>query len=169
MRLAGWMTLVLAFASPAAAQAPASAPTLDYEFFKARVQPIFLAERPGHARCIACHGSGTPLRLQPLASGRSSWTDEESHKNFDAVRRMVVPGSVKSRLLMHPLAEAAGGDFYHNGGKHWSSQDDPEWQTLKAWVMGEKLAATDRHPRIIQTNSAGNNVHVIDPATNTVV
>jgi YVTN family beta-propeller protein len=35
--------------------------------------------------------------------------------------------------------------------------------------MGEKLAAPGRHPRIIQTNSAGDNVHVIDPATNTVV
>jgi len=162
------MILVLVFASCASAQTP-SASALDYEFFKTRVQPIFLAERAGHARCIACHGSGTPLRLQPLASGRTTWTDEESHKNFDAVRRMVVPGSMKSRLLMHPLAEAAGGDFYHNGGKHWSSQSDAEWQTLKAWVMGEKLAGTERHARIIQTNSAGDNVHVIDPATNKVV
>jgi len=168
MHVARSMILVLVLASPAAAQTPAAS-ALDYEFFKARVQPIFLAERPGHARCIACHGSGTPLRLQPLGAGRTSWTDEESHKNFDAVRRMVVPGSVKSRLLMHPLAEAAGGDFYHNGGKHWSSQNDAEWQTLKAWVMGEKLATTERHARIIQTNSAGDNVHVIDPATNTVV
>jgi YVTN family beta-propeller protein len=168
MHVARSMILVLVLASPAAAQTPAAS-ALDYEFFKARVQPILLAERPGHARCIACHGSGTPLRLQPLAAGRTAWTDEESHKNFDAVRRMVVPGSVKSRLLMHPLAEAAGGDFYHNGGKHWSSQNDAEWQTLKAWVMGEKLGTTERHARIIQTNSAGDNVHVIDPATNTVV
>ena len=71
---------------------------------------------------------------------------------------------------MHPLAESAGGDFYHNGGKHWSSQNDAEWLTLKAWVMGETLTtAAARHPRIIQTNSAGDNVHLIDPATNTVV
>jgi len=82
---------------------------------------------------------------------------------------MVVPGSPKSRLLLHPLTEAAGGDFYHNGGKQFASQNDPEWQVLKSWVMGEKLAAPARHPRIIQTNSAGDNVHVIDPATNTVV
>ena len=129
--------LVLAISSSAAAQTPAAAPALDYEFFKARVQPIFIAERPGHARCIACHASGTPLRLQPLAAGRTAWSEEESRKNFDAVRRMVVPGSMKSRLLMHPLAEADGGDFYHNGGKHWSAQDDPEWQTLKAWVLGQ--------------------------------
>ena len=111
--------------------------TLDYEFFKTKVQPIFLAKRPGHARCIACHGSGTPLRLQPLAPGSTTWNEEESRKNFEAMRRVAVPGNLKSRLLMHPLDEKAGGDFYHNGGKHWSSQNDAEWQTLKAWVLGQ--------------------------------
>ena len=136
MRAAHPLLLVLAFVSTASAQTPA--PALDFEFFKARVQPIFLAERPGHARCIACHGAGTPLRLQPLGEGRTTWTDEESRKNFDAVRRLVVPGApLKSKLLMHPLAESAGGDFYHNGGKHWSSQNDAEWQTLKAWILGQ--------------------------------
>ena len=73
---------------------------------------------------------------------------------FDLLKRMVVPGSVKSQLLVHPLAEAAGGDFYHNGGKHWSSQNDAEWLTIKAWVMGETLASTARHPRIIQHSAA---------------
>jgi YVTN family beta-propeller protein len=170
MRILQSVSLVLASCSIASAQTGSASPTLDFEFFKARVQPIFAAERAGHARCIACHGSGTPMRLQPLAEGRTTWTDEESRKNFDAVRRMVVPGSAKSRLLMHPLAESAGGDFYHNGGKHWSSQNDAEWLTIKAWVMGDTLtAAAERHPRIIQTNSAGDNVHVIDPATNKVV
>jgi YVTN family beta-propeller protein len=168
MRVAASLILALAFTSPAVAQT-SPAPTLDYDFFKIRIQPILLAERPGHARCIACHGSGTPLRLQPLSEGHAMWTDEESRKNFDALRRVVVPGSAKSRLLIHPLAEAAGGDFYHNGGKHWSSQTDPEWLAIKAWVMGATLAASERHPRIIQTNSAGDNVHLIDPTTNTVV
>ena len=49
--------LVLALSSGASAQTRPAAPALDFEFFKTRVQPIFLAERPGHARCIACHGS----------------------------------------------------------------------------------------------------------------
>jgi hypothetical protein len=111
---------------------------LNFEFFKTRVQPIFLAKRPGHARCIACHSSGTPLRLQPLAPGSATWNDEDSHKNFDAVQRVAALGNLKSKLLMHPLAEEAGGDFFHNGGKHWNSQDDMEWQTLKAFVLGQK-------------------------------
>jgi len=116
--------------------APAGGAKLDYEFFKTKVQPIFLNKRPGHARCIACHGSGTPLRLQPLSPGTTAWNEEESRKNFEAVQRVAQAG-LKSRLLMHPLDEQAGGDFYHNGGKHWSSQNDAEWQTLKAWVLGQ--------------------------------
>jgi hypothetical protein len=110
---------------------------LDYEYFKAKVQPIFLAKRPGHARCISCHGSGTPLRLQPLASGSTTWNEEESRKNFQAIQRVAFAGNVRSRLLLHPLDESAGGDFYHSGGKHWASQGDPEWQVLKNWVMGQ--------------------------------
>ena len=115
---------------------PSSSTTLDFEFFKTRVQPIFIAKRPGHARCIACHGQGTPLRFQPLSPGATTWNDDESRKNFEAIQRVVVPGNAQSRLLIHPLAEKAGGDFYHNGGKHWSSQNDTEWQTLKAFVLG---------------------------------
>ena len=36
------------------AQATAASPgvTLDYEYFKAKVQPILLAKRPGHARSL---------------------------------------------------------------------------------------------------------------------
>ena len=118
--------------------APAARTGLDFEYFKTKVQPIFLKKRPGHARCIACHGQGTPMRLKPLDPGAATWTDEESRENFDIVRRAaVVPGSLKSKLLMHPLAEDAGGDFYHNGGKHFASQNDPEWQTLRNWVMGQ--------------------------------
>jgi len=135
----GAFALLVAGLSAQQAPAPPAPPvTLSYEFFKTEVQPIFLKKRPGHARCIACHGqTTTPLDLQPLPQGRTTWTEEESRLNFAAVRRVVIPGSLKSRLLVHPLEEQAGGDFYHNGGKHFASQNDPEWQILKAWVLGQ--------------------------------
>jgi hypothetical protein len=129
------VALLLGVFSQQPVSAPPS-PTLDFEFFKTRVQPIFLAKRPGHARCVACHGQGTTLRLQPLSPGSTSWTDDESRQNFDAVQRVARDG-MKSRLLVHPLDEKAGGDFYHSGGKHWTSQTDPEWQTLRTWVLGQ--------------------------------
>jgi hypothetical protein len=121
--------------------APAPTASLDFEFFKTKVQPIFLAKRPGHARCVSCHGSSTApavFRLQPLAPGSMTWTDEQSRKNFEVVSALVAPGSLQSPLLTHPLAEQAGGDFFHSGGKHFNSQDDPEWLTLKAWAFGAK-------------------------------
>src|SRR4026207_2273897 len=86
----------------------AAAPSLDYEYFKSKVQPIFVAKRTGHARCISCHGSGTPLRLQRPSGGGTSWTEEDSKKNFDAMRRVAFAGNAKSLLLIHPLEEAAG-------------------------------------------------------------
>ena len=115
----------------------AATPSLDYEYFKSKVQPIFVARRSGHARCIACHASGTPLRLVPPSVNGTAWTEEESRKNFEAMRRVAFAGNAKSLLLLHPLEESAGGDFFHSGGKHWASQNDPEWQTLRAWIMGQ--------------------------------
>ena len=125
--------LCVGMLAPVAAQQP----SLDFDFFKSKVQPIFVAKRPGHARCIACHGSGTPLRLQPLPAGGGPWNEEDSRKNFEAMRRVATPGNLNSKLLLHPLEEKAGGDFYHNGGKHFMSQNDPEWQVLKAWISGQ--------------------------------
>ena len=135
--IASWALVLAGLLSQQPAPSSPAAGSLNYEFFKTKVQPIFLAKRPGHARCIACHSSGTPLRLQPLDPGSTTWTDEESQKNFVAVQRVAAAGNLKSRLLMHPLAEEAGGDFFHNGGKHWTSQDDAEWKTLKAFVLGQ--------------------------------
>jgi len=119
--------------------AQASAPVPDYAFFKERVQPIFLKKRVGHARCVTCHDHGSPP-LQPLLPGATTWNEEQSRKNFDVWKQFIKPGDpLKSTMLRHPLAEAAGGDRFHAGGKHFQSQNDPEWQTLAAWVKGEKL------------------------------
>jgi YVTN family beta-propeller protein len=159
--------------SSAAAQQPTSSPSLDFEFFRTRVQPVFTTKRPGNARCVSCHAFGTPMRLQPLPPDSGTWNEDESRKNFEVIRLRVVPGNPEaSRLLRHPLAESAGGDPQHDGGKHWTSKDDPEWQMLAAWVRGETLhgvSSVRGNLRIIQTNSAGDNVHIIDPVSNTVV
>jgi hypothetical protein len=136
------MTLRILLFAAALAQAPAFAadrPTLDFQFFKERVQPIFLNKRTGHARCIACHAHRSPV-LQPLAKGVATWDDAQSKKNFDMWKLFVTPGApLKSQMLRHPLSTKAGGDKFHAGGKHWTSQDDPEFKTLVEWVNGAKL------------------------------
>lgn len=119
--------------------ATGGAAALDYDVFKARIEPLLLEKRPGHARCYVCHSTGTPFRLQALSPGAKAWNEEQSLKNFEAVKRFVLPGvPLKSRLLTMPLAAEAGGVAFHPGGKHWESQDDPEWRTLAAWVNGTK-------------------------------
>lgn len=113
----------------------------DFQTFRARVEPIFTQSRPGNAvgpggSCFVCHTKVTSrLKLQPLATGATGWTEEQSRKNYAAVLRLVVPGDpLKSRLLLHPLAAEAGGDPSHAGGKYWTSQEAGEFQTIAAWV-----------------------------------
>src|SRR5215467_13069224 len=97
--------------------AAADAPSLDYSFFKERVQPIFLKKRAGHARCVTCHSHGSPP-LQPLPPGATTWNEEQSRANFNMWKQFVVPGQpLKSPLLRHPLAREAGGDHFHAGGR----------------------------------------------------
>jgi hypothetical protein len=126
--------------SSGAAAATAAEPTLDYEFFKARVEPVFLKKRPTHARCYVCHEEANhALKLAKLSPGNSTWTEAESKQNFDTVSQLVTPGDpLGSTLLRHPLAPEAGGDAFHSGGRQFASQNDPDWQIFAEWVKGEK-------------------------------
>ena len=156
MTLAGFALAAVAFLwastprakaqTQAAADADAkSAPQLDYEFFKTRVEPIFLKHRSDeHARCYVCHQmmrhGGGPLSLEMLPPGASFWTEEQSRKNFETVSKLVVPGNPSLSLFLRmPLAPEAGGIAdTHQGGRQFASEDDPDWKNMKAWVMGEK-------------------------------
>jgi len=137
---------------PFAAQAPsASRPSLDYEYFKTRVQPIFVKKRwPDHARCYVCHEvsrhGGGPLSLERLPAGASAWTEEQSRANFQVVSKLVTPGSpLSSLLLLMPLAPEAGGIAdTHQGGRQFATQDDPDWKTFEAWVRGQKAGGAAR-------------------------
>jgi len=128
---------------PAAKQDSPSTPahSVDFEFYKTRVEPIFLEKRPGHARCYVCHSVRTPFRLEKLLPGSTSWTEEQSRSNFEVASQLVVAGNpTSSHLLMHPLAPDAGGDIYHGGGRQFASQNDPDWLILAEWVRGQKAS-----------------------------
>ena len=135
------MTFALTAALLAASSAPRAAPPLDYEFFKARVQPIFLQKRDGHTRCYVCHAEGNnAFRLERLAPGATTWNEEQSRKNFEMVSILVNPGDPEtSRLLQQPLAPEAGGNVFHSGGRQFASKDEPNWKILADWVNGQKL------------------------------
>lgn len=113
---------------------------LDYDVYKSRVEPIFLKKRPGHGRCYVCHSEGNnAFRLQKLSPGSSSWSEEQSQRNFPIVAALIVAGDPdKSRLLLQPLAPEAGGLAFHSGGRQFSSKNDPDWKILAQWVLGDK-------------------------------
>jgi hypothetical protein len=139
--------------------------SLDFEFYRTRVEPIFLKRRPDHPRCYSCHKavqdpqakepavdpgfipnagitSGTVavsaasiFHLEWLLPGNTTWTEEQSRRNFEHVSTLVTPGDPgKSLLLMHPLAPEAGGDARHGGGRQFTTQDDPDWLAMAQWV-----------------------------------
>jgi hypothetical protein len=136
-----WISLALPLLLLPATNAGAAESALDYDYYKARVEPIFLTKRPGHARCVVCHaGANNAFRLQQPSGKNHTWTDDESRKNFTLVSALVTPGNAeKSHLLTYPLAPEAGGSIYHSGGRQFASRDDPQWKTIAAWVNGAKL------------------------------
>ena len=168
----------------AAAQAPSvarsetatsrRAETPGFQLFKTSVQPIFLKKRPGHARCYGCHSESNRIfQLQKLSPGAADWDEEQSRQNLQSVLQLVVPGEPgSSPLLLHPLAPSAGGDPFHSGGWQFASQNDPDWLALADWVRS--LRAPSESERTVSsliyiTNSAGDTIDVVDPATNKVV
>jgi hypothetical protein len=120
-----------------------TAPTLDYDFFKSRVEPIFLTKRVDHARCYVCHvESNNAFHLEKLSPEARTWSEEQSRRNFEMVVKLVNPGDLDtSRLLLHPLGPEGGGDVFHSGGRQFRSKRDPAWRMLAAWVNGATLAS----------------------------
>jgi YVTN family beta-propeller protein len=171
--LAAWVGKP-SLSAPAASHSTAEG-TLDFQFFKSRVEPIFLKQRPGHARCYGCHIlSNRSFYLETLSPGSAEWTDDQSRRNFESALQQVVPGDpTSSRLLIHPLAPEAGGDPFHSGGRQFTSQNDPDWLVMAEWVRFGRAVATDSSPSLTSlvyiTNSAGDSVDVIDPTTNRIV
>ncbi len=147
-----------------------------FDFFKTRVQPIFLKNRGEHARCYGCHVLSSRLfRLEPLSPGATGWSEEQSRTNFQSAMGVVDrddPSS--SKLLVHPLAPEADGDPFHSGGRQFASQSDPDWLVIAEWVRGLRKEGTSAAParpfiRIYVANSAGDTIEAIDPAANEVV
>jgi len=143
--LAGSVVLAAIVSTGLVAQ-PKAKPTLDYDFYKARVEPIFLKKKAGHTRCVVCHSeSNNFLRFEPLEGGAKAWSEEQSRKNFETVSKLVNPGEpMVSRLLMHALAPEGGGDVFHSGGRQFMSTSDPDWKAMAAFVNGATLGGRSK-------------------------
>src|SRR2546430_10233755 len=129
---------------------------LDFETYRTRIEPIFLKSREGGVRCYDCHSAMTTrLRLERISEGSSSWTEQQSRRNFAVVSQLVTPAEpMKSRLLLHPLSPEAGGDPTHTGGKFWKSQDDPGWRVVFGWGW-QRNAPPPPHPSLGKKRARG--------------
>jgi hypothetical protein len=139
--------VVSAFALSTASLVSHAAGAPDYDYFKAKVQPIFLTKRAGHARCVMCHAeANNAFRLEKLPTGQETWTEEQSRKNFDTVLKLVqaTDDPLKSKMLVHPLAPEAGGDAFHSGGRQFANKNDPLWKTIAAWANGATLTSSKK-------------------------
>jgi len=145
VRLVVATTAASAFLLATAQVSSSGAATLDYDYFKTKVQPIFVAKRPGHAPCVVCHaGANNQLKLQLLPEGQKTWDEEDTHKNFDTVSKIVnaVDNPLESKILIHPLAPEAGGDAFHSGGRQFANKNDPAWKAIAAWAQGATLTSS---------------------------
>lgn len=123
---------------------------LDFEFYREVVEPIFQRHRGGFVgsdtSCVACHTvqANAPLGLQALTleDGNVFWTEDQSWQNFQNVAMLVNPGAPEtSRLLLAPLAPAAGGER-HSGGIFWDSTDHAEYRAIAEWIATGSADAT---------------------------
>ena len=170
--LADWVRAASQIARPTSSSETVG---VDFNYYRTTVEPLFLKERPGHARCYGCHVlASRSFHLEPLSAGRMNWTDEQSHRNFQSALQQIIPGDpTSSRLLMHPLAPEAGGEAFHSGGRQFASQNDPDWLAIAQWVRGDGLPApaapAEGVTRIYVTNSAADTIDVVDSRSNKVV
>ena len=115
--------------------------TLDYEFYKAKVQPIFLAKRPGHAPCVVCHAEANNMfRLEklPPANRMDRGADAQEFRHGFENRRGGGRSADRQDTASSAGAEA-GGDAFHSGGRQFASKSDPNWKIIAQWAQGATL------------------------------
>src|SRR5262249_14204229 len=80
-RLTGVIAAAAVLAAASASQMTSrAAPTLDYDFFKSRVEPVFLQKRDGHTRCYICHAeSNNAFRLDRMSPAANAWRVRPAH------------------------------------------------------------------------------------------
>src|SRR5205809_6632570 len=94
-----------------AAPVSAGAQSLDYGFFKANIEPIFLKKREGHTRCIVCHaGPKNASRLRPWRRNPPTLPKDKSRPNSRTSRGTVFAGNRMEGLsLLHRRHQDFGG------------------------------------------------------------
>lgn len=121
--------------------------TLDYDFFVARVMPLFTVKGNDGNACVNCHDTHAILRLsRPDANGR--FTDSQLRNNYASALRVVDTINPENSLLLRkPISDASQEGVVgakrtpHGGGQRWFGTDDPAYRTVLEWINGATLKA----------------------------
>ena len=123
---------------------------LDYEYFKAHIQPILTAKGSDGLACVNCHANHTIFKLvEPDEYGVLA----EAHvrRNYASAIGVVNLKNPQSSLLVNkPTSrdDSAGiGDsqrFSHGGDLRWAAgNNSPEYRTILRWIQGERLGSAE--------------------------
>ncbi len=126
-------------ALPAAQFTPAAPDVaVDFQFYQSCVLPNVLSVgNYGQLACTSCHAGGQ-AGFAPRGASGGAVTVAQARQGFERLQRLMVPGDPEqSRFLLKPLHPDGGGSYAHNGVRRWQGRNDPEWQTLAAWIRGE--------------------------------
>ncbi len=126
-------------ALPAAEFTPAEAEVaVDFQYYRSCVHPgVLSVGNYGQLSCTSCHAGGL-AGFAPRSASGGTLTEAEARQGFEVLQRLIVPGDPdRSRFLLKPLHPDGGGSYAHNGVRRWQNRNDPEWQTLAAWIRGE--------------------------------
>jgi len=109
----------------------------DYEFFRARVEPIL--NRPGAdgKACVMCHASHAIFKLLP----------QHTRENYRSALKVIDTLEPRKSLLLikptRPNDSSGDANLYlatHNGGERWAaSEASPEYRTILEWIRGARL------------------------------
>ncbi len=65
-------------------------PPIDFEFFRACVQPVFANPREGHIKCSNCHAAGL-IGFAPVPENGSTWNEQEAKRAFSTITQVDSP------------------------------------------------------------------------------
>lgn len=117
--------------------------TLDYAYFKDKIQPIL--QRPGRDgnACVQCHATHAIFKLNPPPPN-GQYTEEQLRENYRSALKVVdVLEPEKSLILRKPTStsESEGvidsARISHGGGLRWGTDSD-EYRTILEWINGAK-------------------------------
>lgn len=118
---------------------------LDYDYFVAKVQPLFAVKGGDGQACALCHHTHTIFRLsRPGKDG--GFTPQQSREHYRAALKVIdLARPANSLILRKPLADAAQEGVLdqktlsHGGGVRWGGTEDPAYRTILAWINGARL------------------------------